>query len=557
MTPDGPAPGRRFLPDLLVAAALFGAVWALYGPVQRLWWTFDDLFLLHVLHGRSPWEFFFSPGLWRGLPFRMFLPELLASYDLDRAIAGAQPRAFYVHELLACGAAAVALFAVLRRWFGTELSGAGALLFVLGAPFVTWTQQIMHRHYVEGFVFAAVSVWLFVGAVRRGRPGAAIASAAFYLLAMLSKEVYIPLGGMLALLPEGSARARFRRLLPHAAAAAVYFAWRYAMIGTLLGGYGWAIRPEELPEAVGTLPGRVVASLLPGSRGWNVVLFAAITLGAAAHFRRAPRALAAILGSAVLMILPAVPVSRAAGVRFAAMPWALAAAVFVSGCSRLRETSARGRIAALLLVGIAAASAFGANRARWSLQWREVWQMSAEGRFFLSMAPGDLLRAPRVPPAAREETRWFKEEYLRWPADAGWFEDDFYLCGERPPGRIFEYDGGEGRLRDVTSGALARARARCDGWKRNAPLRATFAFSGGALLWDLGPYTAGTYAILRGRGADATPVGRVGGYRLSTPAISLMVRYESAAGWVTYSPEFSLDSRVADSISWERRLASR
>ena len=42
-----------------------------------------------------------------------------------------------------------------------------------------------------------------------------------------------------------------------------------------------------------------------------------------------------------------------------------------------------------------------------------------------------------------------------------------------------------------------------------------------------------------------------------TPAISLMVRYESAAGWVTYSPELSLDSRVAESVFWERRLASR
>ncbi len=556
MTPDGPA-GRRFLPDLLVGAALFGAVWALYGPVRRLWWTYDDLFLLHVLQGRSPWELFFSPGLWRGLPFRMFLPELLASYDLDRAIAGAQPPLFYVHELVACGAAAVVFFAVLRRWFATAPSATGTLIFVLGAPYVTWTQQLMHRHYVEGFVFAAVSVWLFAGAVRRCRPGAAMASAAFYLLAMLSKEVYIPLAGVLALLPEGSTRTRFRALIPHVAAAAVYFAWRYAMIGTLLGGYGWAIRPEELPEAVGALPSNVAASLLPGSRGWNVVLFAAIALGAAAHFRRAPRALAAILGSAILMVLPAIPVSRAAGVRFAAMPWALAAAVFISGCSRLREVSARGRIAALLLAGIAAVSAFAANRARWSLQWREVQQMSAEGRFFLTMAPGHLLRAPSIPPAARQEMRWFKEEYLRRPAGAGWFDDDFYLCGEKPRGRIFEYDRGEGRVRDVTSEALVRAGALCGGWKRNAPLRATFAFSRGALFWDLGPYTAGTYAILRGRGADVTPVGRVGGYRLSTPAISLMVRYESAAGWVTYSPELSLDSRVAESVFWERRLASR
>ena len=96
--------------------------------------------------------------------------------------------------------------------------------------------------------------------------------------------------------------------------------------------------------------------------------------------------------------------------------------------------------------------------------------------------------------------------HLRAAPRARGFEDDFYLCGERPAGRIF---------------------------------------------------ASGTYAILRGRGADATPVGRVGGYRLSTPAISLMVRYESAAGWVTYSPELSLDSRVAESLSWERRLASR
>jgi hypothetical protein len=558
VTPGGaPGTARRFLPDALAAAALGAAVWAVYGRVRSLWWTFDDLFLLHVLQGRSAIDFFFSPGLWRGLPFRMFLPVLLASYDLDFVIAGAQPRAFYVHELLACTAAAVALFAVFRRWFGTTLSGVGALLFVLGAPFVTWAQQIMHRHYVEGFVFAAVSVWLFVGALRRGRKSAALFSALFYLLATLAKEVYIPLPGILALLPEGSWRERLHRLVPHAAAAVLYFAWRVAMIGTMLGGYGWALRPGDLPAAARALPGHVAASLLPGSRTWNLVLFAVLAAGAIVYFRRAPRALAPILGAAILTILPAVPVSKAAGVRFAAMPWALAVAVFVSGCALLLEGSARARAAAALLLGLAAVSGFAANRARWNLQWLEVERMSAEGRFLVSMAPGDLLRSPSLPPAAREETRWFREEYLHRPAGGAWFEDDFSLCGGPRAGRIWEYDVREDRVRDVTARARSRAAARCDSWKRNAPLRASLSFSGNALFWDFGPYVTGSYAILRNRGADATPVDRVGGYRLSTPAISLMVRYVSAAGWVTYSPELTLDSRTAANLSWERRLASR
>ncbi len=538
---------------------LSAGVWLLYWRICALWWTFDDLFHLHLLSRYSAMDYGFSPGFWHRLPFKMFTPLLFLSYDSDLAISGIQPFTFYVHQLVACSGAVLSLFLVLRRWFSTLPSATGAFLFAAGIPFATWAQQLMLRHYIEGFGLAAVSVWFFVDSMRGRRAGLAQhLSAVFYLLAMLAKEVYVPLPGLLLLLPEGRLIPRARRLRPHAVAMLVYFVWRRAMIGTFFGGYGWAIRRQELPGLILGLPVKVGATLLSGSRIWNAAFLSVLILGIICHFRRPPRRVGSIVGSAALLLAPVIPVSKSVNGRFGALLWVLLVAVFLSGCDRLASGTAGGRPAAILLLGAAAVVTMGSSRTEWHLQFDKAFGMSEEGRCFLSMAPGDLLRQPRNPDATMNETRWLKEEYLHLQRGAGWFADDIYLCrAPSPPGRIWEYDDAQRRIRDVTAEAHDRAARYCANLRPRAPLSATFRWSDGALYWTLGPYEAGRYSLVTGKGIRSIPVTRRDGYRLASPFLVAMVRYEAPEGWVTYSPELAMDFRVATRYGWERRKAGR
>ncbi len=482
----------------------------------------------------------------------MFTPLQLWSYSADLAVFGRNPIAFYAHQLASVSLAALALGAMLRTWLRPLESWTAAGLFVLGVPSSDWALQLMFRHYVEGLLCASLAVWFFRRATRRERwTTAAVVSAFFYLLAMLAKEIYVPLIALLLALPEGSGSRRLRSLVPHGAALLLYLVWRWAMLGTLLGGYGWATRIEEMPRLLAAIPARLAVAS-SGGAGWAVlpVLFLLLA-GVAVLLRRRPSAAFLLAVSAVLIAGPIFPVAKSINERFGTLPWILLTAAFVFGCRELAATSSAGRWASGALILATFVAALVANRLDWRVRYAGAQRESAEGRFFLLMEPGDLLRHPRVPPAAMKETRWLKEESLRLPRGAGWFADDIYLCGGWPNGRIWGYDEGEGRMRDVTRAASAAAARYCASL-RAAPLAARFESSRGSFFWILGPYPRGQYALVFDRGVEAVPVDRDGGYQASPDALTLMVRYRSPQGWVTYSPQLTMDFRAASRYRWER-----
>jgi hypothetical protein len=560
MTPkaDRPtAPSRHgfAFPDGIAALALVAMVYLLYGTTLRLWWTFDDLFHAHFLLTHRPVAYCFSPEVWGRLPFQMFTPLQFLSYHADLALFGLVPAALYAHQLLALALAAVALYLAFRLWLSRPLAWAAALLFLLGIPCASWAIQLMLRHYVEGLALAALAVWVFVEALRRGRPSLLALSATLYFLAMLEKEVYVPLLALLALLPEGAWRARRRSLGLHALALVLYLGWRWAMLGTLFGGYGLANRPSELPGLVGGLPTRLAGAVIGDVGPASLVLLGCLLAGLAFLAWKRPGSLWLVGASLVLIVGPIVPVAQNVNERFGALPWLLAVAGFVFGCRELAVRSAGGRRAAIVLVAVAAAAALVSNRLDWSRRYAAADRMSAEGRFFLSMAPGDLLRSPRIPPAAMTEVRWLKEERLRLPRGSGWFADDVFLCGAgAAKGRIWAYDDSRRGFADVTARAAQAASRFCSGLRREAPLSARFESSAGAVFWTLGPYEEGRYALVFDAGVASLPVARTAGYRTRSRRLTLMVRYESPAGWVTYSPPLSMDFREAKRFRWERGM---
>jgi hypothetical protein len=528
-------------------------VWILYHPVTRLWWMDDDLFHLHFLSMHSALEYCFSPRVCRLMSDNLFTPLPYVSYSLDLALFGRSPAAFHAHQLLALFVAAAALYAAFRRWLSPSLSGFAASFFVLGIPSAFWVLDLMLRHYLEGLIWAALALIGFVEAIRRTRPGLSILSSVFYFAAMSEKEIYVPLFVFLLFLPEGSWRGRLRLLRWHVVALLMYLGWRWVMLGTLLGGSGWAIRPRELPRLIATLPVRIGDKIFSGPPAFIAILLGCVLAGATWLAWRRRGTLNVVALSAILILGPLIPAAQSTDERFGTLPWLLICVLFVFGCQDLLATSFRARRAAVLLLLVGFSAAFICNRADWRKKYAWATQMSTEGRFFLSMLPSDLLRHPRIPPGAMNETRWFKEESLGLPKGSGWFADDVYLCGAASPAaRVWEYDATQARVREVTAEVRSAAIRYCSSLRLSAPLRAEFESLGNVVFWHLGPYSEGRYSFVLRKGIESFAVPAEAGYQALPKNLSLMVRYASPAGWITFSPELTMDFQSTARFRWER-----
>jgi hypothetical protein len=538
--------------ELAIPAALAGLVGVLYSGVLRLWWTYDDFYAIHLLKTEPRFAYWLKSDAWSQT--HMFTPLLLSSFELDGILAGLTPRAFYVHQLLALAAAAVALYVVLRLWLPRFWAGAVAVLFLVGAPTVNWVEEILVRHYTEGLVAALACLGLFTVALRRNDRRLVALSALAYLIAMLAKEVYVPLIVLLAVMPEGAGRRRIAWLCrAHLPALAIYVAWRWTSTGTLVGGYGWTMTLREIPGLLARLPVLIGRSWLGGRTAWGALLLAAIAVAIVWGFRDRPRAWAVAACGFLLVSLPVLPVSKTFHLRYGGLPW-LAACVAVGFAGR--NVAARGRragpLAAGLLVGVAAAAALAINRGVWEERLRTADRMSAEEIFYVGMSAKDLLRQPLVPPAAMKELRWYRENVLGRAASGGWFADDFFACAGGTNGsRVWGWDARRSAVVDMTAQVRDRAEAYCRSL-RPAPLTAEFAYRDGNLLWKLGPYEAGEYSFILDDGVERFDVRRTDGYRNGSPRMSLKVRYESPEGWVTYSPELNLDLVSTRVFTWER-----
>lgn len=574
----------RAAADVLAACLLLALPWLLYGRALDLWWTEDDFLQLRYTLDHTPAEYSLEPEVWQRLPNRVLSPLLFVSYDLDLALFGLDAEGFYGHQLLAVGLAAAALFLVLRLWLPAGWSLLGGLVFLLGPPIASFPPLLMVRHYPESMLLGLSSAGAFGLAVRR-RGGAAAAltalSALLYLAASAAKEIAVPLPAALALLPVGTARRRLVLLAPHAAGLALYAGYRTWMLGTPLGGYGWAILPGDWPGLVLALSGKV-ARELAGPSAWGWAALASLVAVALLHTLRSRRS-ALLLGAGLLLaLLPILPASVEMNPRKASASWLVLAVAFAPAARALagRRRSGGGeasgepgagvatvspgrRGAGIALVTVALVAAVAGNRGAWGAYLDRAERMSAENRGYLELGRGDLIRHPASPPASMAQLQEFAREVLDLPARGGWFYDDLYLCRRPPRYRplpriraLWAFDPEAGRLVDVTAELPALRRGYCSSIRRRAPLEASFhPREGGVLTWTLGPYREGSYAFVRDEGRLRYDVPREGGFRLGSLArLSLRVRYESPDGWVTYSPPLTVGITPAKPVEWHRKV---
>src|SRR6202022_2531310 len=148
---------------------LIWGVWLLYGKVLRLWWTYDDAYLIHIAVVRRWIEYFSNGEVWRSMPQRLFTPLLTSSYATELSMFGLNARAWYVMQLVVLSIAAIAVYAAFRLWFIPLLSFAGVLLFVAGAPVCSIVTELMLIHYLESLALAALAALAFVHGIRTSR----------------------------------------------------------------------------------------------------------------------------------------------------------------------------------------------------------------------------------------------------------------------------------------------------------------------------------------------------------------------------------------------------
>jgi hypothetical protein len=529
---------KRFGAALLLVAT----VAILYRKAIRLWWMYDDAWLLHVALARR-WTMTFTDGdTWH----RVFTPLLDSTFEVLIVLAGLEPARWHAAILVLLAACAVAVFLVLSLYLRPEAAFAGAFLFVAGAPLCTFATQLMLAHILEAIFLGALAVAAFVVASRRASNLFNLLSAVLFFLAMLAKEIAVPLPALLLVLPERNWRVRSRHLLFHAVALVAYVVWRRIVLGTFISGSGWAVTLPDVPAILVKLPWKIVVTWLGPTLEAGLPALVLIAIGAAFALRDRVAVRVTLLGLAIT-IIPILSASKEVGTRLTAAPWLWLCVVFAFGLSRMK------RLPAAALFVAAAATQLVANRQQWAAEFARAERMSEEARAFMTLDGASVLRMPAIPPGAMVELQWLKEDHYGRARGSGWFYDDIYLCAPGLEGkRVFEYQGARREVVEVTARIPDFARAYCSSI-REAPLRAEFRHSRDSLFWRFGPYANGQWRVVLGGGLQAFDVPREDGFSLpGVPGLALRVRYQSPEGWVTYSPEIALDFARQPKLVWHR-----
>jgi hypothetical protein len=537
---------RRWIDALLIAAILV-TVALLYHKVTRLWWIFDDTYLLHIVSEHRMLDYFAGGSVWRSMPQQLFTPLLTTSYEAELALFGPNAVAFHVVHLIELAALAIALAFALRLWMSRAAAACASFLFLVGTPTAVMASELMLMHYIESVILSILAAALFARAMRSERKLPLTASALLYFLAMLAKEIAIPLLLVLLILPERDLRARLRAVWPHGLALIIYFAWRFAILGKVIGGYVWTFGLAELPLLLIRTVGKIVGTFAGPRLAIGIPFVLLILFGMLLRVR-SRFSVVAIAVAFAAAIGPIIPVAVYYDHRFAWCAWICTAIVFAAGADTLRDR----RLALSIMI---AAPLLGAvvNRQQWKREFNLAKRLSDEGIVFTDLEAGDAIRMPAIVPGVMFQVEWVKEFLLHRPAGTLWFYDDLYLCSGQKPRRVFGFDERTKQVREITADIPAIASRYCASF-RNAPLKLHFHYEASRhlLSWDLGPYEDG-YTFVAGNGFLAYEVERHGGLQLfGMKDQTFRVRYRSPAGWVTYSPELTLDFSRDRDLTWQR-----
>lgn len=528
-------------------------------------WRWDDPQILRQVLEQGAFASFVEPGAYIQYQRGQLTPWLILSFQLDWWLFGPEPFGFYLHQLFVIALAALLVFAVGRQWMGPELSCVAAMLFLIGSPLVYISEQLMTRHYIEGLVFALISLYLFTGCLDRPSIGRWTVSVICYLLAVTCKEVYVPLLLLLPFIPRGSVRARLRLLSPFVAVAVLYVFWRMYMLDNLIGGYEGALA-ADLPRfalAVATAFLNVPRLLFPAFFPISVLLCLAVVLsgviiGKASSLR--------LLYFAGLMLAPLAPLVIVPGLvapdRYFLVPWTGLSFVIpclvaksIAGISVKTPAKATAIkfLSGSLVIGLMCITLYESRQHLAQRVEPAAAQWDAHARFLLGHDSG----VAYIPGPHVLASFWFVTRmndilpHLKRRAElpAAILDPIMLVDTVRP---VYVYAGDCRCMEEASGGMLAQYLAQMEN-VREEPLQIELSWQQGSradepspFRWKLGPWREGEYRLIsRSVGNLLLPPEGFFPATLremqTSFAAPFIIKYTSPEGWVAYSPELSLD----------------
>ncbi len=523
-------------------------------------WRWDDPQILLHLHQFSILSDFIDPAVWQQFSPANLTPWLIFSFEIDLILFGVNPSAFYLHQVLALIAAAVALYALLRLWVGNYHALFGALLLLAGAPSFVVIEQLMTRQYVEGLVFCLLAVFCFVQFLRGRRNLLLLLAAVFYLLAVTAKEIYVPL---VLLLPFIELRERgflSRSLFPFIAIAVVYVLWRGWMLGSLTGGYTESseyLNIAYIPDVLNSFS--QFPKLLLGSL-WIpfCVLFIAL-LGTYAITLRSRLLISFVV--LALVLLPLVPLVGSPGIiapdRYLFLFWCVIsfAMAFYAGClaASAKKSNQKAMASILWIVTpVAIVLSLFSNSpykeqlevaaSEYDVQARFLWQSEGNTAFIPS---------PILLPSFWFVTglQDFKSGLIPDSSSPSAIVDTFYL--ENNYEQLYQYEQGCVCMQSITDSIDSRRAQFQSLLREEAPLSLTYSYNGGIFDWEFGPHTEGSYHVVSDV-LGVIPVPLAGRMRVTVQDnVPFFLKYTAPEGWISYSSEQYI-KQDSPEINWVR-----
>jgi hypothetical protein len=544
------SPGQR-MASLLSFTIPVILLWTLYHHVLGNWWLIDDPCHLFYISQNGIYPAFFDPA--RGFSPINFTPWEPLSLGIDYLVFGFNPLPFYWHHLLSLSILLLCANVILLRFLSPFVAALSLSLFVASVPLCDAANNLMTRHYIEGLIFALVSIYLFMKAQEKGDANFFYGSAFFYFLACLAKEIYVPLIVIMMAFPPPRVKSRLKSLYPFVVVAVGYTLWRFYMLNSsgMLSAYPHIpVKGKDLLY----LPLSIIKTM-----GWDNILqlMMAGLLSMAFVFyilKNNWRSNAFIFLIAVCVILPIMPVASTLYSRYLFLFSFVHFIGMGAGLQYLCEapflrTFKTGAVVILAVVSLMVnLFHIQKNIKGWQAYGKEI---SVEGKFLLyNNDPNNLLVT------AHGHCYWafsaLRKTVLGLPQGASYCIRDCICSYLYPDKQVWVNINGQlvkytGKMEKVTP-------ENC-GDKRE--LKIDFSYANGKLKWQFGPYKEGKYSLfLNGWDSGLIQVKREGEMDLEFDLENgyIIVKYESYEGWKTYSPvlKFNRVSLHNGRMNWQR-----
>lgn len=539
--------------DALAIALLLTIICVLFHALPSGYWRADDpSILLHAMRSKGL-SAFFDPIDWQKLSVNNLTPWLTLSFKVDLWVAGLSPKFFYWHSLVSLGLVVTLAYALNRLWLAPVWAFAPVALFLVGAPTASVAELLMTRHYLEGLLFALLSVFAFVQAIRRESMPWALVAALAYALAATAKEIYVPLVLVVPLLPPiGRIASRLRLAAPYFVVAALYVLWRHHMLGAMVGGYADSESMFSIQSASGMLTalGHFPEYLFGSGWRWASPLIGGMF--AVAAYRK-PRAIPVFVVLVLAVVLPLVPLIAFPGIsgpdRYLFLVWFVTCFAAGLAIHTVFGGKHRNRTIAGLAVSLLAFAMSFTHAAEVRRQNSAVFQaFDVQGRFYFEANR----RQGFIPSSSLLHGYWYVTDLcnikkllnLECPSAA--------IRGipfDQAVDQLLAYDPTQKSM-VAAPGDVSRAIARLVSMETSRPLSAQVSIAQGLGRWTLGPYVDGQYYFASPT-VGRYPVPKEGFLKTPLTALTFYIQYESPEGWATTSP--LLEAGAGLPVQWERK----